>query len=378
MAPIHPCYIPQDPKPQSSLISSLAVLRTVDNARFLATEIPKTLTKDRGQDSVTTPLAPCILPSTAVSISRILNHPHIISLVDIQPITALAGSVSESGPNADITVWEDMNAGTLAYLLPDLSDLPDFNDEAGWHAFCSVDLCRPSLPESLCWHVLVSISKALLWLHHGVKETEGIRGEYMSHDDDWHAILIRDISPGQIWFKKARGRSNNFGPETYGECKLGGFQWAKVTGLVGAAVAVAARVENASRIKTMFWAPEIYKCTSPWLRASEIWSLGAVLYMMMTGTPPPRVYDYAWQISRMNDKGFSPWLRDIVGAMLDPRISNRPDALELVGRAENGWAAWRANTKEGREYVDIRDRELGDNFEYGSQGAGPVISILSL
>jgi serine/threonine protein kinase len=108
----------------------------------------------------------------------------------------------------------------------------------------------------------------------------------------------------------------------------------------------------------MFWAPEIYKNDSPWSRTSEIWSLGAVIYMMMTGMPPPRMYDYAWQISRMNDKGFSPWLRDTVAAMLDPKIRNRPDILEVVSKAEEGWRAWRANTKEGREYVDARDRDF--------------------
>ena len=84
---------------------------------------------------------------------------------------------------------------------------------------------------------------------YGVKETEGIRGEYMKHDDDWHAILIRDVSPGQMWFKKARGH------ETYGVCKLGGFQWAKVWGSVGAKVAIAPRMETASREKQFFWAP---------------------------------------------------------------------------------------------------------------------------
>lgn len=100
--------------------------------------------------------------------------------------------------------------------------------------------------------------------------------------------------------------------------------------------------------------------------------------MMMTGIPPPRFYDYGWQISRMNDRGFSPWLREIVGAMLDPRIRERPDTLDLVGRTEEGWRAWRSNTREGREYVDVRDRELGDKFEHSSCGPGRVGANLGL
>lgn len=59
---------------------------------------------------------------------------------------------------------------------------------------------------------------------------------------------------------------------------------------------------------------------------------------MMTGMPPPRYYNYNWQISRMNDKGFSKDLRDIVAKMLDPVIGKRPDALDLVGMIEAKWA----------------------------------------
>lgn len=140
----------------------------------------------------------------------------------------------------DFTVWEDMDAGSLSYLLPSPSALPDFDDEVGWHALAAQNYQRFSLPESLCWHVLLSISKGLLWLHYGVKETEGIRDNWMKHDDDWHPILIRDVSPGQIWFKQPKK------DETYGECKLGGFQWAKVTGYPEGKVAMAPRFEKAS------------------------------------------------------------------------------------------------------------------------------------
>jgi serine/threonine protein kinase len=251
MAPLHPRYIPKDPEDQSPDLpmSSLIVLRTLDNESFLATQITDELVKDRGSDIVNTRLAPCLLPSVTNSLSLILNHPNIISLIDIQPITAVEGAISAAGPNADITIWEDMDAGCLSYLLPSMSDMPELNDEHGWHQLSSVNHCRFSLPESLCWHVLRSMAKALLWLHHGVKETEGIPDEWERHDEDWQAILIRDVSPGQIWFKKPKGH------ETYGQCKLGGFAWAKVTGSSGATVAAATRYEGASREKQFFWPP---------------------------------------------------------------------------------------------------------------------------
>ena len=64
--------------------------------------------------------------------------------------------------------------------------------------------------------------------------------------------------------------------------------------------------------------------------------------------------------------------------MLDPRMRGRPDALELVGRSEEGWRAWRANTREGAEYVDVRDKELQDVIERGRSGAGRVGAIAQL
>lgn len=101
---------------------------------------------------------------------------------------------------------------------------------------------------------------------------------------------------------------------------------------------------------------ETYQALHPWSRPNEIWSLGAVIYTMMTGMPPPRYYNYNWQISRMNDKGFSNVLRNIVARMLDPSIVERPDTVKLVGQAEAGWRSWRANTMEGRAYIDRGDK----------------------
>lgn len=254
MPSLHPRYIPRDPSEAQHLSSSIRLLRTSDNAPFLGSKIPNMVTKDVKQKDTTqatpkTKLASAILPAAAKPISLLLNHPNIISLVDIIRTSNLAGPTSEAGPYGDITVWEDMDAGSLAYLLPSPEKYPAFEDEKGWHLLAAQNFHRFSLPESLCWHVLKSISRALLWLHHGVKETEGIPGEWLRHDDDWHAVLIRDVSPGQIWFKKPRGG------ETYGECKLGGFQWAKVCGSVGGVVAMAPRVEEASIEKQYYWAP---------------------------------------------------------------------------------------------------------------------------
>jgi hypothetical protein len=57
----------------------------------------------------------------------------------------------------------------------------------------------------------------------------------------------------------------------------------------------------------------------------------------------------------MTDKGFSSYIREIVGEMLNPDRSLRPDTLTLVHKIEEGLRSWRANTEEGMQYVDPRD-----------------------
>ncbi|KAF8858436.1 kinase-like protein [Acephala macrosclerotiorum] len=365
MAAIHPRYIPRDPEEPQSLASTIQVLRLADNQKFLATKIPNMVCKDaikdkNGKSRISTNLAAAILPTAALSLSRILNHPNIISLVDVVHKSVEEGDNTNLGKYSDITVWEDMDAGCLSYKLPDPNNYPPFHDEAAWFSLSSQNFQRFSLPESLCWHVLKSISRALLWLHFGVKETSGIPGEWLPHDDDWMPILIMDVTPSQIWFKRP------LNGETYGECKLGGFQWARVTGMPGGRMALAENRADVPRRKQYYWAPEIYNNTTSWTRPTEIWSLGATLYTMMTGIPPPRFYAHNWQISRLTDKGFSPGLREIVGKMLKPHPADRPTALDLVNKIDIEWRRWRSETVEGRRVVDADDslvlrRALGPN-----------------
>lgn len=255
MSKIHLQYIPRNPSEVQSLSSSIQVIRTSDNRQFLAAKLPDMLTKDafftdaEGKPTITTNLATAILPVASLPVSRILNHPNIISMIDVVNLSAQAGSNTNQGAYSNITIWEDMDAGSLAYILPPVDNYPLFSDEQAWFNLAAQNFQRESFPESLCWHVLKSISHALLWLHYGIKETPEIPGEYKPHDDDWQPILIMDVSPSQIWFKRPRQG------ETYGECKLGGFQWAKVTGALGGLIAKAYRKDDAPRRKEYYFPP---------------------------------------------------------------------------------------------------------------------------
>jgi hypothetical protein len=95
--------------------------------------------------------------------------------------------------------------------------------------------------------------------------------------------------------------------------------------------------------------------------------LGATIYTMMTGIPPPRDLGYDWNVSRMNDKEFSKGLRDIVGDMLKVHPGDRPGGVDLVKRVEDEWKRWRAMTVEGQRCVDVMDKVLL-NKQLGSGG----------
>jgi hypothetical protein len=97
---------------------------------------------------------------------------------------------------------------------------------------------------------------------------------------------------------------------------------------------------------------------------------------MMTGIPPPRFFDYNWQISRLHDKGFSKSLCDLVAMMLNHNMARRPDSLTLINKAEDCWRFWRAQTEEGGQYVDVKDELLIQKFKGGRPGMG-LMSILA-
>ncbi|RFU30197.1 hypothetical protein B7463_g6126, partial [Scytalidium lignicola] len=374
---LQPRYELRDDFKEAEESSGLEVLRTSDNLVFLTSDLSNIYeelpNKDRAQ------LAGVLLPSISHTLSQIINHYNVVSLVDIIHNSLEEPFIENAGPLKDFMVWENMNAGSLAQLLPPVGKLPGPNSKDEWIRLAKEDHHRASLPESLCWHVLRSISKALLWLHFGVKETSGDSGALKRLDDNWQCILIRDVSPTQIWFQ------HPVLDETYGACKLGGFGLAKVVNFVNGSQPVTLRPDNASWEKQLFWAPEVCGELSAtdletyteeskyiksrassglpyWTPTAELWSLGALVYMMMTGIPPPRHCSYELQISLMNDEEFSQDLREIIQSMLIFDPNKRPKCPELAVRIDRAWADWRASTEEGKEIIDIWDHPKANSI----------------
>lgn len=155
----------------------------------------------------------------AAVIAQIFNHENIVSLAGhIQQQSPAGGAGGEHKTTVidGFLVWDFCDAANLSALFLDQP-------------------CKSTayyLPESLCWHVLRALTRAVTYLHDGKRlatdADDDASGEprWTTMDKDWNPILHRAIEPGNVFFQHPRGA------ETYGLCKLGNFGTAAVTGHV--------------------------------------------------------------------------------------------------------------------------------------------------
>lgn len=152
-------------------------------------------------------------------LAQILNHENIVSRVGKIHLKPFVGSeTKDQGTTEEYLVWDFCDAANLSVIFDD-------NPESDPSYY---------LPESLCWHVLRSLTRALAWLHDGLRlefDPSKPEGPWYEHDpkwtavdDDWLPILHRSIQAKNIYFQHPRGI------ETYGLCKLADFSTAAVTG----------------------------------------------------------------------------------------------------------------------------------------------------
>ncbi|PNY29831.1 Uncharacterized protein TCAP_00259 [Tolypocladium capitatum] len=355
----------------------------------------------------------------AAVIARIFNHENIVSLaghIQQQPPVGGADGEQETTAIDGFLVWDFCDAATLSALF--------LNRPCKSAAYY--------LPESLCWHVLRALTRAVTYLHDGKRlavdadggGSDGPRRTTM--DKDWNPILHRAIEPDNIFFQHPRGA------ETYGLCKLGNFGTAAVTGHVlgpgdgygqedwPCSVAVSTQrgweALEATRPKVAR-DPERWTADKrPYTLSDELWSVGNVLFNMMTGrklTYVCRPYGCAhvtkcreggclekaaaadacdcllggchhvpeaacthdvsdWDRSRdprceqpvinidsyLAKARYSHWLRGVVKGMLefDPKSKLlTTKALPVAKTVEEQFQLWREDTKEGQDYVDLDD-----------------------
>lgn len=151
--------------------------------------------------------------------AQIFNHENLVSLVGKIHLEPFVGSQKKGQTKVEeYLVWDFCDAANLSVLFDDLP-----RSDPSYY-----------LPESLCWHVLRSLTRALAWLHDGVRlefdpskskcPSSEYEPKWSAVDQDWLPILHREIKPVNIYFQHPRGI------ETYGLCKLGDFSKAAVTG----------------------------------------------------------------------------------------------------------------------------------------------------
>ncbi|KAK0641063.1 hypothetical protein B0T16DRAFT_461172 [Cercophora newfieldiana] len=234
-----------------------------------------------------------------LAVANLLNHPNLLSLHSEIISTPTVGSDTVTTKRTRFLLWDYCDAGTVASLV---DDPPVKKTATGF------------LPESLVWHVLLDILRALQWLHEGIRDRYDIdppaggnpKGrckrlrKAAEPEAEWMCVLHRNVVPANIFLGQPRGI------ETYGACKLGNFSRCWVAGHpdVGIerqqVVGTVGEVEDVSGLEGLKAARELWeeerkgaggiraaqkavdKCVRPFSRGSDLFDLGAVLYQMMT------------------------------------------------------------------------------------------------
>lgn len=165
---------------------------------------------------------------TKGALGSLLNHPNLINYNDTvaDNVVCGRGTTTPTVSAQRMMLWDFCDAGTLQNLLKQHPVVPKT-------AAPDSQVVTQFLPEGLCWHVLLSVLRALSWLHEGHRDDTRIEapsGKRRQHDwfsdPDWLPILHRDIRPDNIFFQHPKGT------ETYGLCKLGNYSQCAVSGHV--------------------------------------------------------------------------------------------------------------------------------------------------
>ncbi|KUI59115.1 hypothetical protein VP1G_06344 [Cytospora mali] len=329
---------------------------------------------------------------TKMAVGNVLNHPNLINHIETQVDYAFHGTSTRIASSQNMLLWDFCDAGTLEALLQEPPVAPIKNPLS--------QTVRHFLPEGLCWHVVISMLKALAWLHEGYREEDYIKWSANAMperatrsrtlDPDWMPILHRDVRPGNIFFQHPRGT------ETYGLCKLGNFHNCFVSGHVnnrsgGQAVSVANGDERLEVLRKTMAVENIYtvpRNKRPYTRGNDLFHLGACLYRMMCGqyvpdpeecklcgqrhwdrnsTVPARLIGGCYPHFSVEDRGddlagYSSQLRETLKELLwnyRAGLNERAfTAAGLLKTVRQRYLVWKTEYPDGRLHRDIFDDEV--------------------
>ncbi|KAK5136769.1 hypothetical protein LTR08_002065 [Meristemomyces frigidus] len=202
-------------------------------------------------------------------VAKIMSHTNLVNLVEY--------SGFGEGYRKE-TAWEFCGAGTLNSLL--------------------LANGKP-LPESLIWHTLCSLLKAVHFLNTGRRDEELGRDAATG----WKPIVHNSINPANVFYSDPKFPEPGYRMATYGIAKLGNFTRAMVIDAADDDVSLTALYSKGIEGEfTGFESPELssHMGEPDWTvdeitgekrgvwgktigSASDVWSIGAVAVAMMTG-----------------------------------------------------------------------------------------------
>ncbi|KAL8785737.1 MAG: hypothetical protein Q9213_003204 [Squamulea squamosa] len=234
---------------------------------------------------------------------------------------------------------------------PLIINLQDFDTHTFWLEYCNLgdlqDLCdgylnhRAKVPESFLWHAYRQIAEAFAFIHHGYTTDPSI------YVPNFQTIVHRDVKPSNIFVRASRYRGE------YPDLVLADFGIAITT--------TSLQRENGYLIGTPLYQPPEVPWHSP---AGDIWSAGACLHVLATGSPPIRSTPKGWDskkwyqtpearaVADLRSMGYSHNLQAALMWTLRKRPEDRLLGKELIRYVSRG----------EREYLDkkVRRVALGD------------------
>ncbi|OTA62445.1 hypothetical protein K449DRAFT_434114 [Hypoxylon sp. EC38] len=238
------------------------------------------------------------------------------------------------------------------------------------------------LPESFCWHVLVSVLKALAWLHNGSRDVELIDGQpMMLPNADWEPMLHRNITPANIFLMHPRR------DEWYGKCKLGNYGRLFISNHNNGSVEESSRPRNNGRalapprnkdfqpLEELIQLHKKYDHSfpqqpdQPYTIVSEWRALGEIMQAMMKDTlNKNRLAEIRLQsvMENLRHLDYSSLLKNVVvmlmtinpdqkaadGTYIWTEYQRHNLTTQICAEAVEGWWKWRAsNNPEARKLV---------------------------
>ncbi|KAI0839837.1 hypothetical protein F5Y06DRAFT_302965 [Hypoxylon sp. FL0890] len=390
------------------------VCRQLDRVEFLAHDITEYLTKDpRDPEGNQTDLGFLVnadTPNIAGPLGMILNHENLVNMVD--KISVQKFNVGGRPERRTYAIWDFCDAGNLGNLFagqePVVEGKNDIFRDDEWEEIDDREiqdeitkineddeslLKSMFLPESFCWHVLVSVLKALAWLHNGSRQVEVDNGRVVMRPNvDWEPMLHRNITPYNIFFAHPRR------DEWYGSCKLGNYSRLAISSHYSGDARESARPRNKGvalapprnrafqPLEELIQLHEVYgnlypqKPDQPYTIVSEWRAFGEIMQMMMMkrheGNPLRAVRQYpVYKNLRYLD--YSNLLKNVVVALMtldpDEKLENgnyrwteyerHNFTTRLCSRAVQDFKTWQASENPEAKKLITVESQLAQQVE---------------